>query len=371
MDAAQKLGFDHVKAQSIVNQLSFATRNIVDFYTIELSILNQGFVDSMEIEIEGLSRSTSITGRMISKVLATGMNPKKQHEVSSMAALITDLSKRLNTNKIIDIGSGSGYLDNVLMFQYGLSVVGLERNPNLIQRAFQRSSAISRSCSKEYDLQLLNLNVTNDTEIDAQSAIICSLHGCGDLAVDCMDHFLKGEAVGLVFVACCYNMKKRFPSSRSISVKLSPEELMLACQPPLYIQDDLIIQKHHFRCILQVIISELQLSYTPKRLKLGSSLKGGFVNYAIAAFEAFGIPFPSNILTLEVLQEYELKYAARIHDLKLLLKLRGLLANLIESLIIADYYFYLVESNLCSSVKIIPIFDPKISARNMAICARK
>lgn len=40
-----------------------------------------------------------------------GMNPKKQHEVSKMAALVHDLVKDTGSDVIVDVGSGLvGYL---------------------------------------------------------------------------------------------------------------------------------------------------------------------------------------------------------------------------------------------------------------------
>lgn len=55
-----------------------------------------------------------------------GMNPKKQHEVSHMSALINDISVRTGCDVVIDVGSGLGYLGHVLTSVYGLKVIGLE-----------------------------------------------------------------------------------------------------------------------------------------------------------------------------------------------------------------------------------------------------
>ncbi|CAG2247834.1 unnamed protein product [Mytilus edulis] len=55
-----------------------------------------------------------------------GMNPKKQHEVSKMAALVHDLVKDTGSDVIVDVGSGLGYLGQTLNKTYGHTVVGIE-----------------------------------------------------------------------------------------------------------------------------------------------------------------------------------------------------------------------------------------------------
>ncbi|XP_076081227.1 uncharacterized protein LOC143052160 [Mytilus galloprovincialis] len=55
-----------------------------------------------------------------------GMNPKKQHEVSKMAALVHDLVKVTGSDVIVDVGSGLGYLGQTLNKTYGHTVVGIE-----------------------------------------------------------------------------------------------------------------------------------------------------------------------------------------------------------------------------------------------------
>ncbi|KAK2191903.1 hypothetical protein NP493_43g06009 [Ridgeia piscesae] len=55
-----------------------------------------------------------------------GMNPKKIHEVSQMAAVVDKLCKECAVRHIVDIGSGLGYLGQVLSADYGYRVLGLE-----------------------------------------------------------------------------------------------------------------------------------------------------------------------------------------------------------------------------------------------------
>lgn len=84
-----------------------------------------------------------------------GMNPKKQHEVSHMSALINDISVRTGCDVVIDVGSGLGYLGHVLTTVYGLKVIGLESKHSHTTGADKR--LFSDTCGKI-------LNVTFEME---------------------------------------------------------------------------------------------------------------------------------------------------------------------------------------------------------------
>ncbi|XP_063436455.1 probable methyltransferase-like protein 25 [Mytilus trossulus] len=85
---------------------------------------------------EFLQKSISFSSSRNCKTLETaveidpnikrGMNPKKQHEVSKMAALVHDLVKDTGSDVIVDVGSGLGYLGQTLNKTYGHTVVGIE-----------------------------------------------------------------------------------------------------------------------------------------------------------------------------------------------------------------------------------------------------
>ncbi|XP_048732309.2 methyltransferase-like protein 25B isoform X2 [Ostrea edulis] len=67
------------------------------------------------------------------------MNPKKQHEVRHMAALISDIAIKTGCDVVIDVGSGLGYLGHVLNTVYGLKVIGLESKQSHTSGADKRT----------------------------------------------------------------------------------------------------------------------------------------------------------------------------------------------------------------------------------------
>ncbi|CAC5359329.1 unnamed protein product [Mytilus coruscus] len=87
-----------------------------------------------------------------------GMNPKKQHEVSKMAALVHDLIKDSGSDIIVDVGSGLGYLGQTLNKTYGHKVVGIEGKQS------HTTSADKRVCSVD---GVLNVTCELDNSTDS------------------------------------------------------------------------------------------------------------------------------------------------------------------------------------------------------------
>ncbi|XP_046549291.1 methyltransferase-like protein 25B isoform X2 [Haliotis rubra] len=72
--------------------------------------------------------------------LKRGMSPKKLHEVTTMSAVVKETAEKAGCDVIVDVGSGLGYLDQVLHKCYGYSVVGVEGCDGHVERAEKRSA---------------------------------------------------------------------------------------------------------------------------------------------------------------------------------------------------------------------------------------
>ena len=59
-------------------------------------------------------------------IMLEGMNPKKKHEVGRLASLVRHLARQAGTCHVIDLGSGQGYLSQLLAFVCGLDVVAVD-----------------------------------------------------------------------------------------------------------------------------------------------------------------------------------------------------------------------------------------------------
>ncbi|XP_067653794.1 probable methyltransferase-like protein 25 isoform X2 [Haliotis asinina] len=69
-----------------------------------------------------------------------GMSPKKLHEVTNMSAVVKETAAKAGCDVIVDVGSGLGYLGQVLHVSYGYSVVGVEGCSGHVERAERRSA---------------------------------------------------------------------------------------------------------------------------------------------------------------------------------------------------------------------------------------
>ncbi|XP_067002978.2 uncharacterized protein [Anabrus simplex] len=85
--------------------------------------------------------------------LCHGLTIKKQHEVARLAALIHKECSSRRIRRILDIGSGLGYLDQVLHHQYGYEVLGLESNPHHVEKAEVRYQGLRAADGKVSYLQ--------------------------------------------------------------------------------------------------------------------------------------------------------------------------------------------------------------------------
>lgn len=62
----------------------------------------------------------------LSTVLSQGMNLKKKHEVEVLSSVVSSVVNSVGESTVVDVGSGQGYLAQVLSFQYKHSVVAID-----------------------------------------------------------------------------------------------------------------------------------------------------------------------------------------------------------------------------------------------------
>ncbi|XP_026417284.1 protein RRNAD1-like [Papaver somniferum] len=191
----------------------------------------------------------------VNNVLGQGMNLKKKHEVEVLAAVITSIAKSAGAKIVIDVGSGQGYLAQVLSFQYQLSVVAIDASSHHGTITSARAKRIKKHyAAKMRELQSGNQHLSEPqtvtccvlssdslktlsgtlscTSIDPpdriglderedfgeqqsmsdnpnkeSSLVLAGLHACGDLSVTMLRTFVESEEVkAIVSVGCCYNL---------------------------------------------------------------------------------------------------------------------------------------------------------------------
>ncbi|XP_066968542.1 probable methyltransferase-like protein 25 isoform X2 [Macrobrachium rosenbergii] len=80
------------------------------------------------------------------KELCKGMSPKKKHEVTAMVQYVKELCDLTNSSRILDIGSGMGYVDSALHHALGVTVVGAESEDCRVRDALDRQTMLTGTC---------------------------------------------------------------------------------------------------------------------------------------------------------------------------------------------------------------------------------
>ncbi|KAL2920174.1 hypothetical protein HK105_200240 [Polyrhizophydium stewartii] len=360
-----------------------------------------------------------------------GMKPKKRIEVQSLSALIDRLARSHRIDSIVDMGAGQGYLDACLVYSYGHTVIGVDDDMIQTCGAKVKSDRIEQRMANQprtggrlfhvnrrvephesFAMVMQGLADASDNEAerceiarvvagrDGAGArwLLCGLHTCGDLAAAMIRQFLTGDASVLCGVGCCYNHVTEqygdegdpvagsgYPLShavRALGVQLGFSARMVACQATCRwaeqpgASDN--FTKHFWRALLQLVIVEHDLlpaaSDTASIIvgRLGRGAFGhGFATYAEHALKRLGIAYPTATLTRSVLESYAERFASREKEIAVVWTLRSMLAEAIESLLLIDRYLHIVEADPRLEVRLVPVFDPVDSPRNMALIAIK
>ena len=205
------------------------------------------------------------------------MDPKKQHEVESLARCIDEVGRSSRASFILDVGAGQGYLSNRLCTEFGWRVVAVESKVHNIARATERSQKKPRvdvanpcgnaepaavetaptdrdhSDSSNAGLSGVVANVDGNSTLDdlvppallaeaERGCLMVGLHCCGDLTPTMLRLASADRRVkALVVVGCCYNHCSErdaaggaaagFPmSTLLVDARLGWGARMLACQ---------------------------------------------------------------------------------------------------------------------------------------------
>lgn len=196
----------------------------------------------------------------LNNVLSQGMNHKKKHEIEALSAVVGSIASRVGVNTIVDVGSGQGYLAQVLSFEYQLSVIAIDasshhgritdaraerikkhytaklRKSQLESRGLSTPKTVTcRVLSPEMLKTLSNSLLQKDDEktnnnggnIDEKpvegsvgneltsslyangkpSLVLAGLHACGDLSVTMLRTFIEcADVRAVISIGCCYNL---------------------------------------------------------------------------------------------------------------------------------------------------------------------
>ncbi|KAK4515703.1 uncharacterized protein ATC70_010656 [Mucor velutinosus] len=346
--------------------------------------------------------------RNISKHILGGMSDKKVHEVKFMSQLIKVVADERKITSVIDLGSGQGYLSRALAFDYGLEVLAVDMSEIQTQGAvrFDKKALKSQGIKEEDEEHHPNLkHVTekitpeNISQVLAKWSpessedkkwLVTGLHTCGDLSPMIFNLFAQSKEVSCVVnVGCCYNAltASGFPMSEYLKekkdlIKVGSTARVLSCHSPSRWVDEgeqciKAFDNYYFRALLQEMLVERNLSDINDPPRLGRIKQNKeFVPFVKASLKR--LKLPQDTITPEEAELHYIRSKENQVDKQFvtLWTLRGLLAPIVESIILVDRWLYLRDAIQHShdehkGAYMYPLFDLSASPRNVAYVASK
>ncbi|KFA75788.1 hypothetical protein S40288_09666 [Stachybotrys chartarum IBT 40288] len=334
------------------------------------------------------------------EVLTARMNTKKIAEVSKAAAYIHAVCQRRGIAHVIDVGSGQGYLSSSLAYLFpDLKLLAIDGSQSQVDGAqsFAASLEIPRD-KLEHMVHWIDGSPTLAAKMtdwaNGQKCMLVGLHACGNLSEHMLRYFATVSCIdSLAAIGCCYNhivpaspsCPEGFPISsvlRNKNVALSPTALMTACQAPsnwekpnLEKADEkamsVFSKRRLYRAILEKLFFDKDIRIHEGGRAAWGIRKGDLASFPKFVNRAMGcLGVDSEGITIEELMMYEKRYKSCEGKIAILWTLSVLCCKVVESVIAMDRYWFLANQEGIE-VDIFPIFDFKVSPRNLIIVAEK
>lgn len=333
------------------------------------------------------------------------MSLKKTHEVGSLKEIVASLCDASQSNCVVDVGGGKGYLGASLVIEKKIKVLSIDSKPlhtegamHIFGKIEQKHEATPKDQSFLY--KQVTAFVSPETNLFAMvqnnfgptlehRICLTGLHVCGNLAATCIKLFCKNQDVASVCsIGCCYNLlTERFEIDSSAAVDndnfgfplsdflinknycLGRNARMIACQPI----DRICLEKREmkssifWRAVIQLHFQ--QLFGTGCDLSVGRrcSKARSFSEYCLKAEQTLKRDLE---LTDEKIEKLLMDTESFHADMVKFYCFRLALAPVVETLIILDRLLYLYEQGMETSY-ICKVFDGATSPRCHAVMAMR
>ncbi|KAG9527981.1 hypothetical protein KCU93_g4677, partial [Aureobasidium melanogenum] len=291
-------------------------------------------IRDLSLDREQLNLSEDIPHVEVPDILASRMVTKKLAEVRAGARYINYICKTYNITRVVDIGSGQGYLSLTLAAVCGLRVLAIDGSEKQIQGS--RIAAQQAGLVENDNITHLTQFVTGTDELGTEIAqwaqgercLLTGLHACGSLSehmirlsttVPCITH--------LAVVGCCYNHinpastenPTGFPISsfmRTNKLNLSTSALITGCQAPTnwnHNPDSIFARKHWYRAVLEKLLHDKKLVQEGSQRPVWGIRNGdlkNFTAYTSRALSSLKLEIGKDVTEQEIV-EYEEGYKHR------------------------------------------------------------
>ena len=304
--------------------------------------------------------------------------PRKQAQVQAFAARLLPLLT--DARRVVDVGSGHGHLTRELQALVASPVVGLERNPRLVDRAEQ----LARTTTVAPTFQ--TTDVLADDDVFEGGDCVVGLHACGELGdVMVMRAAARGHdgvgVVALALVGCC--LQKRRADERE-PLSALPGDLGRRCTVPKALlglsnlaagdvgveasrTENLAARER--RLALRLLLGQHGVAVDGAGAEIaGLNRRAAHKPLGILVARAFalrGLPVPDDVAIGEAARQAAISHGRRRRcGLP-----RGLLGRLLEVFVLLDRAVFLEERGF--QVAVGTLFGADVSARNLALFAHR
>jgi hypothetical protein len=404
-------------------------QTLISLTSSELNELPFGFVkeewpdslkefisEAMSLDLPERTVTRKLTGKETKSVtlsgkIATGMSPKKTHEVERMVAFVRQLCEEHGIRHLVDVGAGLGYVSQAISSELGIDVIGLESVEMRCHAANQRQEKLVKSGGSETVMKMINFAVKDTEESEREfcrilrqfcgsedeglnPVCLLGLHCCGDLTpltiklfhkccppqstlvcLGCCYHRMSGNSDGFCYFplsasvkSVVYGKKKKDPNWKLsvFGLRLAAQETRSRWREQSALEHDLHMKRVAYRAVVETALKS-------DSVRLRKVVK----NDKCATFESYLMAALNHMISNK--EEYDkykkmctIAYSQFEPDFLLVepfTALQTLLQPLLESLIITDQVTYLAEMGI--SATIVTMFEDFISPRNLAVVAVK
>ncbi|XP_045499803.1 methyltransferase-like protein 25B [Colias croceus] len=353
------------------------------------------FVKSMSLPRKSTYQSSNkkvdiVNNQKLRNMFLKHVKLKKRHEISLMANVVNDVARASGCDAVIDFGSGLGHLVRMLSYNFGLKTVGIECQSQLTEEARKLDLELEYTAKKYVNIENItslprpihcNETLSSADQLETLSLKetihnhgLIGLHPCGNLGPLLLKYFVQcNRAQFICLVGCCYMKLSSdgYPMSeyvKGLDCELSYASREIACHAiesyceKLCKGDYNDLKVHAFRAALERVLvdHDPNLRHSPIRsVKHTDNMT--FESYSKVALGRLSVTTMDTSKSTSDLAQWK--------RVVVLYTLRLVLAPLVETVILLDRLYYMMEHGIHCEIH--PVFDPNISPRNHVMIGRK